>query len=107
MAAMLFAAAGLSGVLAAAQGVLLQAPICGPGGTELPTDPGPGAQSHNDHCKIFPCGGLFVAGLRADNGLTVTAFCSSGYVVAVMQAEIIPFRAELVPVNGRAPPFQS
>lgn len=104
---MLFAAAGLSGVLAAAQGVLLQAPICGPGGTELPADPGPGAQSQNDHCKIFPCGGLFVAGLRADNGLTITAFSSSGYVVAVMQAEIIPFRAELVPVNGRAPPFQS
>jgi hypothetical protein len=107
VAAMLFVAAGLPGVLAAAQGVLLQAPICGPGGTELPTGPGPGAQSHNDHCKIFPCGGLFVAGLRVDNGLTVTAFFSSGYAVAVMQAKIIPFRAELVPLSGRAPPFQS
>lgn len=104
---MLFAAAGLPGVLAAAQGVRFEAPICGPSGTDLPTGPGPAANSHNDHCKLFPCGGLAFIAAPADDGLAQTPLFGSGDGLAAPQATFIAVRAELTPLNGRAPPSHS
>jgi len=101
---MIFAAAGLPGVLAAAQGMQLQAPICGPGGTDLPTGPGPAAESHNDHCKIFPCTGALSVG-PPPNAVTLfqPAMASTRPGFGDRDA-IVTFRAELTPLNGRAPP---
>ena len=107
VAAFLFAAAGLPGVLAAAQGVQLQAPICGPSATDLPTSPGPAAESHSDHCKIFPCGGLPGVASRADSHQAFALYVSSGDVPAERQAGLRFFRAELTPLCGRAPPSRS
>lgn len=103
---MLFAAAGLPGVLAAAQGIQLQVPICGPGsmGTDLPTDPGPAAESHNDHCKIYPCGAAVSVGSREDASAWFRPDISSGRLHIAEQGLTVAFRAELVPLNGRAPP---
>lgn len=101
---MIFAAAGLPGVLAAAQGMQLQASICGPGGTDLPPGPGPAAESHNDHCKIFPCTGALSVGTPV-NAITLfrPAVASSRLGVGDRGAAVT-FRAELAPLNGRAPP---
>jgi hypothetical protein len=107
VAAFLFAAAGLPGVLAAAQGVQLQAPICGPSATDLPTSPGPAAESHSDHCKIFPCGGLPGVASRADSHQAFALYVSTDDVPAERQAGPTFFRAELTPLNGRAPPSRS
>lgn len=104
VAVMLFAAAGLPGVLAAAQGVQLQAPICGPGSKDLPMEPGPAAQSHNDHCKIFPCGGAFSIGARAELEPVVVRAVSSADIGPMPQNLHVGIRAELTPLNGRAPP---
>lgn len=104
---MLFAAAGSPGVLAAAQGMQLQAPICGPGDTQFPTAPGPAADSHNDHCKIFPCGATLANDGRADTTLFADITLDVSGVPVPSGAENATFRAELMPLNGRAPPFQS
>ena len=107
VAAFLFAAAGLPGVLAAAQGVKLQAPICGPSATDLPVSPGPAAESHSDHCKIFPCGGLPGVASPADTHQAFVTYVSIGDVPAERQAGLGFFRAELTPLYGRAPPSRS
>jgi hypothetical protein len=107
VAAFLFAAAGLPGVLAAAQGVQLQAPICGPSATDLPTSPGPAAESHGDYCKIFPCGGLPGVVSRADSHQVFAPYVSTDDVPVERQTGLRFFRAELTPLNGRAPPSRS
>lgn len=106
VAALLFAAAGLPGVLAAAQGVQLQAPLCGPAATDLPTAPGPSADSHSDHCMTFPCGGA--PGLSLPTGVSPTfvPYIVSGDLLAAHRVDMPVFRAELTPLNGRAPPVQ-
>lgn len=104
---MIFAAAGLPGVLAAAQGVQLQAPICGPGDNKFSPDPGPAADSHNDHCKIFPCGAVLIAGARDGAGLITRQGFSLFSIDPTADIPVIGARAELTPLNGRAPPPQS
>lgn len=107
LAAMLFAAAGLPGVLSAAQGMQLQTPICGPGAAEFPTAPGPAADSHNDHCKIFPCGATLAHDGRSGQGLCVANTTQVVAIPVPLDAGNTAFRAELSPLNGRAPPSQS
>jgi len=106
VAALLFAAAGLPGVLAAAQSVQLQAPLCGPSATDLPTAPGPSSDSHGDHCKTHPCGGVLALSPRTDVSPTFAPYVSSGDLLAGGRVDIPVFRAELTPLNGRAPPLQ-
>ena len=106
VAALLFAAAGLPGVLAAAQGMQLQAPLCGPAAKDLPTAPGPSADSHSDHCKTHPCGGVLGLSSRTDVSPTFVPYVSSGYLLTGQRDYIPVFRAELTPLNGRAPPPQ-
>ena len=106
VAALLLAAAGLPGLLAAAQGVQLQAPLCGPSATDLPTAPGPSADSHSDHCKTFPCGGALGLPSRTDVSRTFVPYVSSGDLLAPHRSDNPVFRAELTPLKGRAPPTQ-
>ena len=106
VAALLFAAAGLPGVLAAAQGMQLQAPLCGPAAKDLPTAPGPSADSHSDPCKTHPCGGVLGLSSRTDVSPTFVPYVSSGYLLTGQRDYIPVFRAELTPLNGRAPPPQ-
>ena len=107
VAALFFAAAGLPGVLAAAQGVQLQAPLCGPSAKDLPTAPGPTADSHGDHCKTFPCGGAHGLSSRTGVSPTFVPYVSSGDLLTAHRVDMPVFRAELMPLNGRAPPRQS
>jgi hypothetical protein len=106
VAALLVAAAALPGVLAAAQGVQLQAQLCGPSATDLPTAPGPSAASHGDHCKIFPCTGALAVASRTDGCPTLAPYASVGDAPTAEDADNPVFRAELMPLNGRAPPVQ-
>lgn len=107
LAAMIFAAAGLPGVLAAAQGVQLQVPICGPGDIKFLPDPGPAADSHNDHCKIFPCGAALSVSDRDGAGLITRQAFGLLSIEPTTDQPVTGARAELTPLNGRAPPFQS
>lgn len=104
---MIFAAAGLPGVLAAAQGVQLQVPICGPGDTKHAPDPGPAADSHNDHCKIFPCGTALSTGAPDGAGLITRQALVLSPIDPTADLPMTGARAELTPLNGRAPPSQS
>lgn len=104
---MIFAAAGLPGVLAAAQGVQLQVPICGPGDIKFSPDPGPAADSHNDHCKIFPCGAALSTGAPGGAGLIARQALALRSIDPTADRPVSGARAELSPLNGRAPPFQS
>lgn len=107
LVAMMFAAAGLPGVLAAAQGIQLQVPICGPGDVKFSPDPGPAADSHNDHCKIFPCGAALSAGDRDGAGLITRQALALRSIEPTVHRPATGARAELSPLKGRAPPSQS
>ena len=100
------AAAAFPGLLAAAQGMQLQAPICSPGGTKHPVDTEP-AYAPDDHCQICPAGSLEnLASLRDG----VLDDLKSPYLATVMVARSEQFsrtRAELFPVQGRSPPTQT
>ena len=106
LAAMIFVAGGLPGLVAAAQGVQLQAPLCTPNGPEPARNSDP-AGGTDDHCQICPLANAATADVRNNHGNPI-----SPYVLIAERApdDALPdlsVRAELMPLNGRAPPIQS
>jgi hypothetical protein len=103
LAAAMFAAAALPGMLAAAQGVRLQAPLCAPDGAKQSKNFVPVANQH-DHCQICPLGSN--AGAAEPNSRFVVFFLNARATMTVPETAgtSVSKRAELDPLNGRAPP---
>lgn len=104
LAAMIFVAGGLPGLVAAAQGVQIQAPLCTPGGPEPAEDTG-STHDNFDHCQICPLAHGGFAGIRTDLGGLVPHYAFVGGIEPTNSGLRVHVRAELAPVNGRAPPF--
>lgn len=105
LAAVIFTASGLPGIVAAAQGVQLQAPLCTPNGSEPAhnTDPETGVF---DHCQICPLAHSPGADARSDHGGVVQPYLSSAQNLSKDARSGPWMRVELTPLNGRAPPFR-
>ena len=105
LALAMFLAGAMPGVVAAAQGVQLQAPLCTPNGPEPAKNSGP-ASEILDHCQICPLANSPGADARIDYGHAIGAYlvlAEKPPKVAIAGRWV---RAELTPLNGRAPPLQ-
>jgi hypothetical protein len=106
LAAILFVAGGLPGIVAAAQGVQLQAPLC------TPTDPKPTNTTGStadiyDHCQICSLAGNQPSDSRKTTWVQLQPYTVSTETLCDGGGQTISARAELSPQNGRAPPFSS
>tara|TARA_R110002126_G_scaffold5453_3_gene28819 strand:- start:2857 stop:3216 length:360 start_codon:yes stop_codon:yes gene_type:complete len=102
LALVMFGAAGLPGLAAAAQGVQFQAPLCTPNGPE----PAENSDTRGvfDHCQICPLAKSPVADLGERAGEPVAPYVRSVETRAADAASATLPRAELMPLKGRAPP---
>jgi hypothetical protein len=106
LAAILCVAGGLPGIVAAAQGVQLQASLCTPMGPEPAKTTGPTADLYN-HCQICPLAGNQPGDSQNAAWEQLQPYPVSLEVVSDSDGQSVSARAELTPQNGRAPPFFS
>lgn len=106
LAAILLVAGGLPGIVAAAQGVQLQAPLCTPTGPEPAKTTGPTADLY-DHCQICPLAGNQPGDSRDTTWEQLQPYVASLDPLNEGEGQSVSARAELSPQNGRAPPFFS
>ena len=106
LAAILFVAGGLPGIVATAQGVQLQAPLCTPTGPE-PAKTTESTADIYDHCQICPLAGNQPGDSRKTTWVQLQPYTVSAETPCDGGGQIISARAELSPQNGRAPPFSS
>jgi hypothetical protein len=106
LAAMIFATGGPSGLVAAAQGVQLQTPLCTAGGPE-PADNSDSTGETFDHCQICPLATALSGNARSDQSSSPTPYARSAVEVPAGTVPAAHARAELMPLTGRAPPFRS
>jgi hypothetical protein len=104
LAAILFVAGGLPGIVAAAQGVQLQAPLCTPTGPEPAKTTGSSADLY-DHCQICPLAGNPPGDSRNTAWVELQPYVGAVELLSDRAGQITAARAELTPQNGRAPPF--
>lgn len=105
LAAMFFVAGGIPGLVAAGQGVQIQAPLCTPNGTE-PAGNSDSSGDVFDHCQICPLATALSGGTRNDHSHPLEPYA---LLRVMVPSDIRPethARAELMPLTGRAPPFQ-
>ena len=106
LAAILFVAGGLPGIVAAAQGVQLQASLC------TPTDPEPTKTTGStadiyDHCQICPLAENQPGDSRKTTWVELQPYTVSTETPRDGGGQTISARAGLSPQNDRAPPFSS
>lgn len=105
LAAIMFAAGALPGLVAAAQGVQIQAPLCSPDAT----DPVRNSDSHTDsadHCQICPLAGSFAVHVPHGQGRIIGPDRDVADVLPKDGVSGSFVRAELTPLMGRAPPIR-
>jgi hypothetical protein len=103
LAAILFVAGGLPGIVAAAQGVQLQAPLCTPTGPEPAKTTGSTADLY-DHCQICPLAGNQPGDSRNSAWKQLQPYTVTAETLRDGDGQTVSARAELTPQNGRAPP---
>lgn len=97
--------AGLGDAAIAAHGPQLQFPLCTPGGADNPVET-PERLNLSDHCDFCPLGTGF-GGLTLPLERQVFTAASMTAAEPGYQPFLTIRRAELTPLEGRAPPFQS
>jgi hypothetical protein len=103
LAAIIFVAGGLPGIVAAAQGVQLQAPLCTPAGPE-PAENTNSTPDVFNHCQICPLAGNPTGDSRNAVWKPLQPYAVFVELFAAGGGQDAAIRAELAPVNGRAPP---
>jgi len=105
LAAVFLLTAVMPGLVAAAQGVQLQAHICSADGTQAPAEGLPTFAS-DEHCQLCPAGFAPVP-LIGPATADIFAFkdMRTHPALAGDDARLVR-RTELTPLNGRAPPLQ-
>lgn len=103
LAALIFAAAALPGLVAAAQGVQIQALLCSPDGAQPGHDSGSEPEIF-DHCQICPLAGSYSADARNWQGGLIRPYQHITELLSKDTGTSAPERSELSPLNGRAPP---
>lgn len=106
LAAMIFVAGGLSGLVAAAQGVRLQAPLCTPNGPE-PAGNSDSTGEAIDHCQICPLATALSGDARSNRSHPLGPYALYAEKVPADTGFAAHARAEMMPLKGRAPPFRS
>lgn len=105
LALAMFLAGAMPGLVAAAQGVQLEAPLCTPNGAKPAKNSGPVSEVF-DHCQICPLANSPGADARVDRGHAMGRYLLSAVSPPKDAIAGWSTRAELTPLNGRAPPLQ-